>query len=125
MNINQIVSHAHLLLKKGNIKNPRLEANLIISETLKINLGDIPAKTENLNNQHTKNIFSKIERRIKGEPYAYIIGNKPFYNLNIIVDKNVLIPRPETEHIIETALANIKNIEDKILKIKLAIDKSK
>ena len=37
MNINQIVSHAHILLKKANIKNPRLEANLIISETLKIN----------------------------------------------------------------------------------------
>ena len=114
MNINQIVSHAHILLKKANIRNPRLEANLIISETLKINLDDMPTKTENLNNQHTKNIFSKIDRRIKGEPYAYIIGNKPFYNLNIIVDKNVLIPRPETEHIIETALANIQNIEDKI-----------
>ena len=51
MNINQIVSHAHILLKKANIKNPRLEANLIISETLKINLDDIPTKTENLNNQ--------------------------------------------------------------------------
>ena len=88
MNINQILSHAHILLKKEKIKNPRLEANLIISKTLKINLDNMPAKTENLNNQYIKNIFSKIDRRIKGEPYAYIIGNKPFYNLNIIVDSS-------------------------------------
>lgn len=50
-----------------------------------------------------------IRRRIKHEPLAYILGRKEFYNLTFKVDKNVLIPRPETELLVDLALKEISN----------------
>lgn len=51
-----------------------------------------------------KNLKSKISRRRRGEPLAYILGHKEFYELDFKVDKNTLIPRPETEIMVELAL---------------------
>ncbi|MCU0679473.1 MAG: peptide chain release factor N(5)-glutamine methyltransferase [Planctomycetes bacterium] len=50
-----------------------------------------------------------IRRRIKGEPLAYLFGSKEFYGLNFIVNKNVLIPRPETEMMVEEAAEILKD----------------
>jgi len=54
--------------------------------------------------EQTAKFKSFIERRAKSEPIAYILGKKDFYNHTFIVDESVLIPRPETEHIVELAL---------------------
>lgn len=54
----------------------------------------------------TEKIYKKlISRRKKGEPLAYLINHKEFYNLDFYIDKNVLIPRPETELLVEEALS--------------------
>ncbi|MFA6393790.1 MAG: peptide chain release factor N(5)-glutamine methyltransferase [Patescibacteria group bacterium] len=50
-----------------------------------------------------------VARRQKGEPLAYILGHKGFYGLDFIVNKNVLVPRPETELIIDYVTHNIKH----------------
>lgn len=55
-----------------------------------------------------KNLELKIARRRRSEPLAYILGNKEFYGLNFKVTKDTLIPRPETELLVELALCNIK-----------------
>lgn len=57
----------------------------------------------------TKKYFSFAKRRSSGEPVAYIVGKKEFFGLDFIVDKNVLVPRPETELLVERAIENIKN----------------
>lgn len=56
----------------------------------------------------------KIARRIKGEPLSYITGRKEFYRLEFKVDKNTLIPRPETELLVELALKEIQNTSHEI-----------
>ena len=50
-----------------------------------------------------------VKRRIKGEPNAYITGHREFYGLDFLVDKRVLIPRPETEILVEQAILRAKN----------------
>ena len=50
--------------------------------------------------------LSMIRRRNKGEPLAYILGSKGFWNLDIEVNNKVLVPRPETEIIVEDVLLN-------------------
>jgi len=52
-----------------------------------------------------------IKRRLKHEPTAYIIGTQPFLGLDIIVNRSVLIPRPETELLTETAISLVRNAE--------------
>lgn len=60
-----------------------------------------------LTSQEKKLFLKLIKRRSKFEPIAYIIGKKEFFDLEFYVDKNVLIPRPETEIIVEKSLKNI------------------
>ena len=51
--------------------------------------------------------FKKLaERRQKGEPIAYLLGKKEFFGLEFVVNKSVLIPRPETEFLVEASLKN-------------------
>jgi release factor-specific protein-(glutamine-N5) methyltransferase len=56
-----------------------------------------------------KNIYSKAAERLTGKPLWYIIGDTDFYSVKIKVDKRVLIPRPETEQLVEEALKIIKS----------------
>jgi release factor glutamine methyltransferase len=62
-----------------------------------------------LTNQQIKKYKSFLKRRCDGEPIAYISGKKEFYGLEFIVNKNVLIPRPETELLVEEVLQEIQN----------------
>ncbi len=59
-------------------------------------------------------ITDYIKRRINGEPIAYIFGEKEFYGLNFKVNKNTLVPRPETELLIELAIEYIRNPKSEI-----------
>lgn len=85
-----------------------LDINLIISAVLKKPREFVLAHPEyELITNHRLQITNYIKRRIKGEPLAYILGRKEFYGLNFKVDKNVLVPRPETEMMVEEAIKRI------------------
>jgi len=88
-----------------NLKNPALEAEILLSHILKKNrefLFTYPGKE--LTEAQFKNYKKLAVRRLKGEPVAYLTGQKEFYGLNFFVNKNVLIPRPETELMVEEAV---------------------
>jgi release factor glutamine methyltransferase len=57
-----------------------------------------------LNDEQNKSLEQVLKRRLSGEPTAYILGHKEFYGLDFIIDRNVLIPRPESELLVEKAI---------------------
>ena len=86
------------------------EAEILISHVIKKSREFVIAHPEKkLSEKQIKEINKLIRRLLKSEPLAYILGYKNFYNFNFIVNKNVLIPRPETELIVDKVLALLRN----------------
>ncbi len=88
---------------------PRLESYILLSHASGFPKEKLLAmKDEILSEAIVKKFFSLVERRKKGEPSAYILGKKEFYGRLLKVTPDVLIPRPDTEIIVEEALSIIK-----------------
>lgn len=90
--------------KKG-IPNPRLDAELLLAHVLKCKRVELYTGFEKIvSEKHLAEFKALIERRVKREPLQYIIGETEFWGLKIKVTPDVLIPRPETELLIEESL---------------------
>lgn len=104
--------------EEKEIESPRLNAELLLSHILNCKRLDLYLMFERpLTQEEVKTYREYIARRGKFEPLQYIIGEVDFYDLKLKVNKNVLIPRPETELLIEEAIKlcsenEIKNIFD-------------
>ena len=82
-----------------------LDTQVLLCHVLGIERSTLYAYPEReLTPEQEQRYLSLIERRAQGEPVAYLTGHKEFYGLDLVVDSRVLIPRPETELLIETAL---------------------
>ncbi|AIT64189.1 peptide chain release factor N(5)-glutamine methyltransferase [Coxiella burnetii] len=93
-------------------KTPRLDAELLLECVLKKSRADLFAYPEiQLNSSQQKTLSAYVKRRLKGEPIAYILGQKEFWSLNLKVTPDVLIPRPETEMLVEWILKNLPKDE--------------
>lgn len=91
------------------IEDPHLEAEVLLAHALGIKRIQIYTMHDRVLKDEELAEFKKlILRRIKREPTAYIIGYRPFMSLDIEVNKDVLIPRPETEILVENAIDIIK-----------------
>jgi len=98
----------NLITQNKKTKLPPLELELILAFVLKKSREFLFTRPEyELTKSQISNFKFLISRRLKGEPIAYIIGHKEFYSLNFFVNQNVLIPRPETELMVEEALSLI------------------
>jgi release factor glutamine methyltransferase len=87
---------------------PRLDAELIIAHALERPRSFLYTYPEQeLAFELQELLFELLKRRSQGEPIAYITGNKEFWSLELTVTKDTLIPRPETEHLVEWALDNL------------------
>ena len=104
MTIKQVVKTYSQKLKSKS-SSPILDIELLLTKTLnkpKEYLYEYPEK--NLTTKQISNFKKLFNRRNKGEPIAYILGHKEFYGLTLKVNKNVLIPRPETEMLVEEVI---------------------
>ena len=102
MNIENLLNQAFKTLTNSNIKNANLDCEILLSKTINQNREYIVLnQKENLDKKYIDVFHSLIERRKKGEPVAYLLNKKEFWKETFYIDKNVLIPRPDTEHIIE------------------------
>lgn len=85
--------------------SPR-ESYLLLGHLLELTEAQLLARwTDDVDVSATEAFDSLLERRLRGEPVAYLLGRREFFGRRFSVDPRVLIPRPETEHLIETALA--------------------
>jgi len=84
------------------VDSPRLSAELLLAEVVGCSrLSLIVDRNRQLSSVELDRVRELVSRRVKGEPIAYILGVKEFYGIDFHVTSDVLIPRPETEHIIE------------------------
>ncbi len=89
----------------GRSGSPRLDAQLILGHVLNKPREYLIAHPEHVLSDLEQHTFDKLlTLRTKGMPVAYILGSRPFYDRTFILTPHVLIPRPETEHIVEAAL---------------------
>ena len=105
MNNFKALSLGSQMLKSNGIRNYILDSELLLANVLNLTREKLLV---NLDNKIRENYFNKyikfISRRKKNEPIAYILKKKEFWKYNFFVNKDVLIPRPETEIIVEETL---------------------
>jgi release factor glutamine methyltransferase len=105
MNRRDVLKRARELLTENHIEDADWEAEILLRDTLKIDRVHLYTDPVHILTPRQEAAFwEKIERRICGEPSAYIIGHREFYGLDFAVGDDVLIPRPETEMLIDRAI---------------------
>ena len=105
MNIENALNKGTSILQKNKISNPQLDSQILLCSLIKKDKKYIILNSkENLNSKQSEKFRGLIGRRIKGEPIAYLINKKEFWNDEFFINNEVLIPRPDTELIIEQVL---------------------
>lgn len=92
-------------LAAAGVDSPRLDAELLLAEATGRTRADLVAAPERgVESAAARSFGDMVRRRIRHEPVAYILGHKGFRRIELAVDRRVLIPRPETELLVELAL---------------------
>lgn len=88
-------------------ETPRLDVELFLENILAMTRAQLIAYSEReLTELQQQQLASWVERRLKNEPVAYIIGHQPFWTLDLVVTPDTLIPRPETERLVDWICEN-------------------
>lgn len=101
MNVIDKLKEVSAFLESKGIEDAAKEAELLITETLHIDKSKLYTDVLEIPEEVSKHIDSLVMRRTLGEPIQYIIGYIDFYGLKINIGKGVLVPRPETELLVE------------------------
>lgn len=106
-----LVSAVRALGARNGYASARLEAEILLAHTLNISRALLLARLgDAIADKDAAQFAGMVARRAQGEPLAYIVGHQEFYGLDFYVDRRVLIPRHETEHVVEFALRALKKI---------------
>ena len=110
MNIETAIKKAFLDLKNQNIESALIDSEILMSKVLREDRGNVLLNSERLlSNQDYKAYRELISSRLKHKPIAYLIGEKSFWKYEFEINNKVLIPRPDTELIVEEVLKIYKN----------------
>ena len=105
MNISSAVSNGSKILSKNSILSPQLDSEILMAKTVKKDRNFILLNSDNILNKNDINyFFDLIEKRSLGNPISYLINKKFFWNSEFFITNDVLIPRPDTELVIENVL---------------------
>lgn len=121
MDVKNRLRKAERQLRESGSPSPRLDGEVLLGWCLGVGRISLYAHPERLLNDSEQERFSRaLARRSSGEPVAYIVGTKEFWSLSLDVSDDVLIPRPDTEAVVEITLELMNRIpppEGKILEI--------
>ena len=110
MNIQELINYGSRVLKKNNIVSYSLDSEILMSKAIQKDRGFIMLNLNKKLDKEISNYFKDlIIQRSTHKPIAYILGKKSFWNYEFIVSRDVLIPRPDTEIIVEKVLDITKN----------------
>ena len=110
MNINEALNQGANILRKNLIKSAQLDSEILMSKAINKNRKFIILNSKNKMDLENYHFFNKlILERSKGKPIAYLINKKDFWKYEFKIEKDILIPRPDTEIIVEQALEITKN----------------
>jgi len=103
--IGRLLSWTADFFGQKNIDVPRLAAEVLLSSALQCQRIDLYTRFEEVVNEAIRTEFrGLVKRHASGEPVSYLVGQREFYSLSFVVNAHVLIPRPETEHLVSETL---------------------
>lgn len=106
MTVLEILNWAARYLKDHHIENPRLNAELLMAYSLQENRESLYMRLKEPLGEEQRDTFERlVQRRISGEPIQYILGKQQFWSIDFKVDPRCLIPRPETELLVEETVS--------------------
>ncbi len=109
--IRNALEQAKRMLAKQGRTSALLDAQVLLAYVLHVERATLYTYPERvLTAEQEQQFCTLIQRRERGEPVAYLTGHKEFYGLDFLVDRRVLIPRPETELLVETTLGLIRSL---------------
>lgn len=104
VDFDRLLDEATAQLRQAGIESPRREARLLLGHEIAAPVGEIATGRIAISQKSADNFSAAVVRRCRREPFAYITGTREFWSLDFTVSQDVLIPRPETETLIEAAL---------------------
>ena len=114
MNIKTILHQANKTLSNFSIASAQLDSEILLSKVIKKDRKYLILNAnEELKKENIQLFDFLVKRRKKGEPIAYLINKKEFWAQNFYINQNVLIPRPDTEHLVEETL-RLFNVNSKL-----------
>jgi len=99
----EVVAAGETALRRAGVENPRLDSQLLLAEAAGVSRERLFIEDAVIEGATVRRFMELIGRREAREPIAYILGRKDFRRLTLVVDRRVLIPRPETELLVEVA----------------------
>ena len=104
------------VLRRAGVPEPRREALTLAAWAADASTAAVLAHPEReLRPREEARLRQAVRRRVRREPLAYITGRVEFFGLELEVDRRVIVPRPETEHVVEHALAAARGIDDPVI----------
>ena len=116
MTIKELLNQAVIMLKNENIDAPKTKARMLLQATLKKTREYLMIyDNKEVENAQRDRYIKNVKRLIQGEPLQYITGIQEFMKLNFLVTKDVLIPRADTEILVEEVIKIAENIPNPVI----------
>jgi len=99
-------------LDESGVPSPRVDAEILVAHVLGVSRSEVYSAGDQLSEEELRRLHSAQERRRLREPLAYILGEWGFRRLTLKVDRRVLVPRPETELLVERCLEHLRDLSE-------------